>query len=120
MQTQDQYITIPPSDLRWMDFIAECPTANIFHHPAWIKLMADCYGFPCTILVILGDNGQIRAGLPFMKINSFLTGRRWVSFPFSDYCLPLYRETSDLEDLTDALMSISSEKRNGKVEVRWK
>jgi hypothetical protein len=82
--------------------------------------MSECYRYPSFILAIPDGSGKIRAGLPFMKVKSFLTGHRWVSLPFSDYCIPLYRENSDLEKLVESLVNISREKQTGKIEVRWK
>jgi len=117
--TQDQHIVIQPSDSRWMDFIQSCPNANIFHHPAWIELMSECYEYYAAIIAILNGNGVIQAGLPFLKVSSPLTGRRWVSLPFSDYCNPLYRDESALEALTRQLVLIYQENRLDKLEVRW-
>lgn len=106
-------------DNKWMEFIEARPQANIFHHPAWMQLMHECYGYFPSILVVMDTNGNIRAGLPFMKVNSFLTGNRWVSLPFSDYCNPLYQDESAYKELTRQLVSMF---RNGslkKMEIRW-
>jgi hypothetical protein len=35
------------------------------------------------------DSGAMRALLPMMEVSSFLTGKRGVSLPFTDYCQPL-------------------------------
>ena len=119
MQVKDQQFLIDPSDPRWMDFINSSSEANIFHHPAWMELMSECYGYSPVILVVPDENGEIRAGLPFMKVNSLLTGQRWVSLPFSDYCNPLYRDDSALAALTQQLVLIHQENRLEKLEVRW-
>ncbi len=120
MQKEDQPILIEPSDPRWMNFIQNCPEANIFHHPAWMALMLDCYGYPASILAVLDANDDIRAGLPFMKVSSPLTGRRWVSLPFSDYCNPLYRDETALEALTAELVKTFRANAIKKMEIRWR
>jgi CelD/BcsL family acetyltransferase involved in cellulose biosynthesis len=111
---------LQPNDPRWMDFIRTCPDANIFHHPAWMALMQDCYGYTSSILAVPDDQGNIRAGLPFMKVSSPLTGRRWVSLSFSDYCNPLYRDEAALEELTCQLVDAFQSHPSTKMEIRWR
>lgn len=120
MQQQNQPVLIEPSDPRWMDFVCSRSEANIFHHPAWTQVMHDCYGYAGSILVILDEHGQIRAGMPFMEVNSVLTGNRWVSLPFSDYCCPLYEDQAALDDLTCQLVGIFQSRNLKKIEIRWK
>jgi len=120
MQQQIQPFLIQPTDPRWMEFIQTCPDANIFHHPAWMELMHRCYGYSAAILAIPDGPGSIRAGLPFMKVNSFLTGRRWVSLPFSDYCRPLFRDEAALAELTGQLVCIFRSEAIKRMEVRWR
>jgi len=119
MQEQNQYILIEPSDSRWMDFIQTSQNANIFHHPAWMELMHECYGYSASVLALADADGSLRAGLPFMKVNSLLTGRRWVSLPFSDYCNPLYRDEAACEELTCQLVNIFQSHSVNKMEIRW-
>ena len=48
-------LILEPSDERWIAFTASKPLANIFHHPAWINLMAECYGYrPFVVAVCEG------------------------------------------------------------------
>ena len=108
-----------PNDSRWMDFIISCPEANIFHHPAWMELMSDCYGYKPNILAILDEHDNVCAGLPFMDVTSLLTGRRRVSLPFSDYCNPLYRDESSRELLTLQLIRMFEVEHLKRLEVRW-
>jgi CelD/BcsL family acetyltransferase involved in cellulose biosynthesis len=119
MLEQPQSILMPPSDPRWMDFIRSCSEANIFHHPAWMNLISGCYGYSSFILALLNGDGSVRAGLPLMNVNSLLTGRRWVSLPFSDYCTPLYRGDAARDDLSCQLIRVFQESALKKMEVRW-
>jgi hypothetical protein len=119
MQEQGHHILIEPSDPRWMEFIQTCPEANIFHHPGWMRLMHECYGYSGFILAIPDERGKIRAGLPFMKVDSPFTGHRWVSLPFSDYCRPLYQDEAALEELTCQLIHTFQSNHLKKMEVRW-
>jgi lipid II:glycine glycyltransferase (peptidoglycan interpeptide bridge formation enzyme) len=119
MQTQDEFIMIQPSDSRWMDFIQSCPDANIFHHPAWMNMISMCYGFDSSIFAIVDRKGDIQAGLPFMKVHSPISGPRWISLPFSDYCKPLYHDAHSGEELSRQLVRVYQNNRLSELEVRW-
>ncbi|MGB8214523.1 MAG: GNAT family N-acetyltransferase [Anaerolineales bacterium] len=73
----------------WMASLTKYPQATIFHHPSWINMLADCYGYLPDFLAFQNSSGQTSAGLPLMQINSWLTGKRAVALPFSDFCPPL-------------------------------
>jgi hypothetical protein len=53
-----------------------------------------------------------------MDINSWLTGHRLISLPFSDYCRPLYRDHLALNDLVDYLLLQTKRKAFPRVEIR--
>lgn len=111
---------VSPDDEHWTEFLASRPEANIFHHPSWMELMQTCYGYSGSILVVPDEHGNIQAGLPFMRVNSPLTGRRWVSLPFSDYCNPLFRDESALDELARQLIHTFQSNRLKKMEIRWR
>jgi lipid II:glycine glycyltransferase (peptidoglycan interpeptide bridge formation enzyme) len=84
--------------MRWISFVNSIPHANIFHHPAWINLMAECYGYRPLIVALCDNNSEIQSGLPIMEVKSCITGHRWISLPFTDHCMPLsLDETSAME-----------------------
>jgi hypothetical protein len=72
----------------WDDLIISKPEYSFFHSSAWAKVLNDSYGYIPRYLSII--NGQhIQFFLPIMEINSYLTGKRGISLPFTDYCSPL-------------------------------
>jgi CelD/BcsL family acetyltransferase involved in cellulose biosynthesis len=87
----------------WLAFVQGHPDATIFHHPRWLELLASTYGYRPMILTVRGARDSIVAGLPLLDVRSWLTGRRLISLPFTDYCPPLVRDASDLAELASAL-----------------
>ncbi len=79
----------PIDDPSWVEFLHRCPGAEIFHHPQWLRLLRDQYGYELSSCCVRGDEGEIEAGLPVALVASRLTGKRLVSVPFSDTCSPL-------------------------------
>jgi len=110
---------LDPMDERWLVFLASRPESNIFQHPSWIYNLAECYGYKPFIVVVLNDQGTVLAGLPIMEVNSFLTGHRWVSLPFTDHCAPLYRDSETLNLLTRWLVEFFNSEGLDKIELRW-
>lgn len=82
----------PRSDPLWRRLV-EGPESDVFHSPAWLRVLADTYDLEMQASVVLDGEGEPVAGLPFCRIDDML-GPRVVALPFSDYCDPL---AGDLE-----------------------
>lgn len=80
--------------------------------------MAECYGYRPFVIAICNEKGEIKAGLPLMEVNSLLTGRRWVSLPFTDHCNPLYRGDTLPPELFEYLAELQIEHNGPRVELR--
>jgi hypothetical protein len=111
-------IQMLPSDPRWISFLESSSQANIYHHPAWSQLMAECYKYRPFVIALSGTDGDLAAGIPLMEVNSPLTGKRWVSLPFSDDCRPLYRDESALRKLVEGILSLVAHGKILKLELR--
>lgn len=104
MADGSQVNVLQPDDPQWIKYLSGKMDASIFHHPAWARLLETCYGYRPFILARTGSGGEIEAGIPFMEISSLVSGRRWVSLPFSDYCSPLFENQAALNDLVGELV----------------
>jgi CelD/BcsL family acetyltransferase involved in cellulose biosynthesis len=105
--------------VEWEKFVASRPNATIFHHPAWLNTIARVYGYKTTGFVLRDSGGEICAALPIAFVDSLLTGRRWVAYPFSDYCFPLYRSETELNLLIESLIRFCAESQIDPLEIRW-
>ena len=75
----------PLDAVRWNDLISPHLNASIFHQTAWAKVLADTYGFtPVYLASFAGE--KLSGALPLMEVDSWLTGKRGVSLPFTDEC----------------------------------
>lgn len=77
------------SDGTWLEFVAGCPDALPYHHPAWASLVAKPYGFRAFAFVLRDASGRVVAGLPVVEVKAPLRPRRWVSLPYTDSLHPL-------------------------------
>ena len=107
----------PRTDERWEEFVERAERATMFHHPAWLELLAARYRYDFAASCLVDDDGRVVAGLPWARIESRLTGRRLVALPFSDACPPLI-EGASAEELARAIDEHRREAGLG-LEVRW-
>lgn len=103
-------IVDPPSDPLWGEFVQSSPEAAIFHHPAWLALLNEQYGFKATAICVQ-RNGVVVAGIPFFEVKGLTSRKRLVCLPFSDHCAPLSSTDADLRFLLEHVRSEGT--RNG-------
>lgn len=84
----------PRLEPRWDAFAEAHPAASVFHTAAWCRVLADTYNFRPMYVAAFDDEGEIRAAVPLMLVDSWLTSRRLVGLPFSDLCTPLVSDES--------------------------
>jgi len=78
----------PLTDPRWPQFVAAHPQASIFHTKEWLNVLRLTYGYrPVAFTTAQGP--VLSNAVVFCEVQSWLTGRRFVSLPFSDHCQPL-------------------------------
>jgi CelD/BcsL family acetyltransferase involved in cellulose biosynthesis len=111
-------IQMSPSDPRWISFLESNPDAGFFHHPVWSQLMTESYGYRPFVIALPGADGDLTAGVPLMEVNSPITGKRWVSLPFSDYCRPLYVNESALRKLVEGMIQLAAQNKILKLDLR--
>lgn len=84
------HIIDPSSDSRWNDFVEKHPLGCIFHHSVWKEVLEKTFPQLKSFYFIAEDSdASIRGAIPFFWVNSWITGSRFVSLPFSLYCDPL-------------------------------
>ena len=76
----------PLRDVRWAAFVEVQPMASVFHTIPWLQSLQLTYGYEPVVFTTSTPSEALKNGLVFCRINSWLTGRRLVSLPFSDHC----------------------------------
>jgi hypothetical protein len=87
----------PLTDLRWPQFVAEHPHASIFHTGEWLNVLRLTYGYVPVVFTTC-QGSDLSNAMVFCEVQSWLTGRRFVSLPFSDHCQPL-ADTASLREI---------------------
>ena len=84
----------------WDAKLTARPDFSFFHGAAWSKVLVATYGF--TPLFLETEN----AVWPVMEVNSWLTGRRGVSLPFTDNCAPLGADKKSFGEIFSAAVEL--------------
>lgn len=72
----------------WDDLLIASGDQSFFHTSAWARVLAEAYNYKPLYFTRIAD-GRISVLFPFIEVNSFLTGKRGVSLPFTDFCDPV-------------------------------
>jgi CelD/BcsL family acetyltransferase involved in cellulose biosynthesis len=76
----------PLTDPRWHEFVNRHPKSSIFHTSEWLRALARSYQYRPVVVTTSPPGSVLDNGMVLCDVRSWLTGRRWVSVPFSDHC----------------------------------
>jgi hypothetical protein len=108
----------PTQDPRWAQLLEQHPKASVFHTAGWLKALRRTYGYDPVAFTTSAPSGELSNGLVFCRIQSWLTGHRLVSLPFSDHCEPLCDHVEDLNFLVRYLRTAMEHEQLKYLEVR--
>jgi len=108
----------PLSDPRWPLLVATHPQGSVFHTRAWLSALQATYGYRPLVLTTNSPDAPLANAVVFCEVESWLTGRRLVSLPFSDHCEPLLEDPAALESLWLHGCSAVEQGRYKRLEIR--
>jgi hypothetical protein len=112
------YQVVPTQDPRWAELVDRHPGASLFHSVAWLNALRRTYGYEPVAFTTSPPTRELNNGLVFCHVNSWLTGHRLVSLPFSDHCEPLFDSAKDVNFLIRYLQASLERKEWEYLEVR--
>jgi hypothetical protein len=111
--------TIDPCfDSRWARFLNGHPRSSIFHTPGWLEALRRTYSYEPVVCTTSPPEQELTNGMVFCRVDSWLTGRRLVSLPFSDHCEPLVESPQEFEFLLSNLQADQRAKNWKYLEIR--
>jgi CelD/BcsL family acetyltransferase involved in cellulose biosynthesis len=100
----------PTRSSDWDTVVASFPGGTFFHSSTWARVLKESYGY-LPLYLVLSVDGAVAGCLPLMQIDSWLTGRRGVSLPFTDECVPLARDQHGATRLLEAALEFGRKRR---------
>jgi hypothetical protein len=95
-------------DPRWSQLVACHPRASVFHTRGWLDALKRTYQYTPIAFTTCPPGAELRSAVVFCEIQSWLTGSRLVSLPFSDHCDPL---TENAEQLATVIQHAEKERK---------
>ena len=108
----------PISDPRWKSFLQNHPHGSVFHTPGWLEALRRTYGYEPVAYTTSPPGKEVRSGQVFCKVDSWVTGRRLVSLPFSDHAAVLLERENDLQEMLSLLQEKVDNKSCKYAEIR--
>ena len=102
----------------WDRRVAGLPDATCFHTAGWAAVLHHAYGCRPFYLTTATVAGNLVAALPLMEVDSWLSGRRGVSLPFSDTCAASCNGDATPENLLAAAIAEGRARRWRYLELR--
>jgi hypothetical protein len=93
----------PLTEQRWDHFVEQHPRGGIFHTSGWLQALQNTYQYKPRWFTATEPTAPLSAGILFCEVESWLTGRRLVSLPFSDHCDPLIASPDEAAGLVEHL-----------------
>ena len=112
------YTIDPIGDPRWTEFINHHDSASVFHSIPWLETVRQTYGYEPVVYTTSPPSAPLLNGIVLCQVNSWLTGRRMVSVPFSDHCEPLLDSTSNAAAIAEELKKTVDSRKWKYVELR--
>jgi hypothetical protein len=96
----------PVNDALWDRSVQQFPNHSVFHRSAWARVLIETYGHRPFYFRYRAADGSGTL-VPIMEVSSWLTGKRAVSLPFSDFGGILCADESSLDDVMAALSELA-------------
>ena len=111
---------LPLMDSRWEAFLQRHPLSSVFHTKAWLEALRRTYGYEAIAFTTSPSGATLSNAVVFCVVDSWLTGRRLVSLPFSDHCELLVDDPEDYNAIFSVLEQEVKQQKLQYVEVRPK
>lgn len=101
----------------WDKLLQSVDRTTFFHTSAWARVLVEAYGYqPCYFAAFAG--GRLDGLIPLMEVDSFLTGKRGVSLPFTDTCHPIAGSDDAFQKLLRRAWEHGNRQRWRSIELR--
>jgi Acetyltransferase (GNAT) domain len=108
----------PRSDPRWETFVKAQSGGLIYHHPAWLQVLEEAFGYQPVNLACEDAHGLLKGILPLYSMRGLFTGRRLSSLPRSPVAGPLACDEQALALLARAAVERTRAEKGAQFQVK--
>lgn len=109
---------INPLEIRdWDKLVLAHNDYTFFHSSSWINVLQETYRYEPIAFANI-DRDKMDIAIPAMEINSFMTGKRAVSLPFSDFTEPLVNQDVPFDTIINEIKNVGKIRKWKSFELR--
>ncbi len=108
----------PQNDLRWEALVNSLPNGQIYHHPAWLKVLEEAFSYKPVNLACEDANGQLRGILPLFYMRGVFSGRHFASLPRTPVAGPLAYDDQAIAALVHTAVERVREERGAQLQLK--
>jgi CelD/BcsL family acetyltransferase involved in cellulose biosynthesis len=112
------YEVSPLADPRWPQFLESHPKTSVIHSTEWLSALQKTYRYEPLAYTTAPREAPLIDAVVFCRVNSWLTGQRLVSLPFSDHCEPLAESVDQLNELLSPALRELRERKIKYIDIR--
>lgn len=117
--SQVRVVPVDPSrDGRWERFLAHHPDATIYHHPLWLHVLDEAFGYQQEHLLCEDGYGRVRGILPLFRMSGMLGRHRFSSLPRSPIGGPLTTDDEAAVALLRAAVDRVYDERGAQLQLK--
>lgn len=92
---------LSPENPHWRTFVAAHATSP-FQSAEWLETLTSAYGLTAQVVVLIDNEGKLKAGLPLIR-SAMPLRKRWTCLPFSDVVDSIATSSTTREELLVAI-----------------
>jgi hypothetical protein len=108
----------PIEDSRWDAFVNSHPLGWVCHLSGWKKVLENNFKHMKGYYITITEDHCIKAALPVYSVNSWLTGKRLISIPFTGLCDPLVSNSDEMAVLLQEARNLFRNLKSSYLEIR--
>ena len=108
----------------WDDLLLSNPDYSFFHSSSWARVLNESYNYMPLYFALIKEN-RLLVLISVMEVKGFITGKRGVSLPFTDYVDPMVAKDINCNNVLNYLIKYgkragwkSFEIRNGRDNIK--
>ena len=82
----------------WDDLLLSNPDYSFFHSSSWARVLSESYNYVPLYFALIKEN-RLLVLISVMEVKGFITGKRGVSLPFTDYVDPIVAGDIKVKDV---------------------
>ncbi len=101
----------------WDELLLSNQKYSFFHSSSWARVLNESYNYVPLYFALINEN-KLLVLIPVMEVKGFITGKRGVSLPFTDYVDPMVAKDINCNNVLNYLIEYGKRAGWKSIEIR--